>query len=78
MTFQHLTWGGAKYAPPPPVFPPTAQGIKLKLSDFKDTPLRHFLQVKPFRYMATKLQMIPRRIWLQRKVKNQPFVKILS
>ena len=26
-----------------------AQGIKLKLSDFKDTPLRHILQVKPVR-----------------------------
>ena len=25
--------------------PKTAEGIKLKLSDFKDTPLRHFLQV---------------------------------
>ena len=30
--------------------PKTAQGIKLKLSDFKDTPLRHILQVKPVRY----------------------------
>ena len=27
--------------------PKTAQGIKLKLFDFKDTPLRHILQVKP-------------------------------
>ena len=27
--------------------PKTAQGIKLKLSDFKDTLLRHQLQVKP-------------------------------
>ena len=27
-----------------------AQGIKLKLSDFKDTPLRHILQVKPVHY----------------------------
>ena len=26
-----------------------AQGIKLKLSDFKDTLLRHILQVKPVR-----------------------------
>ena len=37
---------------PPPVFPPpsnTARDIKLKLSDFKETPLRHILQVKPFR-----------------------------
>ena len=35
---------------PPPVFlhhPKTAQSVKLKLSDFKDTPLRHILQVKP-------------------------------
>ena len=42
---------GAKY--PPLLFflyhPKTAQGIKLKLSDFKDTPLRHLLQVKPVR-----------------------------
>ena len=29
--------------------PKTAQGIKLKLSDFKDTLLRHILQVKPVR-----------------------------
>ena len=44
-----LPGGGAKYAPL--LFflhhPKTAQGIKLKLSDFKDTPLRHVLQVKP-------------------------------
>ena len=26
-----------------------AQGIKVKLSDFKDTPLKHILQVKPVR-----------------------------
>ena len=41
---------------PPPVFlshPKTAQGIKLKLSDFKDTPLRHLLQVKPVRYILS-------------------------
>ena len=30
--------------------PKTAQGIKLKLFDFKDTALRHILQVKPVRY----------------------------
>ena len=30
-----------------------AQGITLKLSDFKDTPLRHFLQVKPVRYILS-------------------------
>ena len=43
--------GGGGYALPP-VFlhhPKTAQGIKLKLSDFKDTLLRHILQVKPVR-----------------------------
>ena len=43
--------GGAKYTPL--LFflyhPETAQVIKLKLSDFKDTPLRHILQVKPVR-----------------------------
>ena len=42
---------GAKYVPF--LFflhhPKTAQDIKLKLSDFKDTPLRHILQVKPVR-----------------------------
>ena len=30
-----------------------AQGIKLKLSDFKDTPLRHILQVKPVHYILS-------------------------
>ena len=43
--------GGVKYASL--LFflhhPKTAQGIKLKLSDFKDTLLRHILQVKPVR-----------------------------
>ena len=33
--------------------PKTAQGIKLKLSDLKDTPLKHFLQVKPVRYILS-------------------------
>ena len=33
--------------------PKTAQGIKLKRSDFKDTPLRHILQVKPVRYILS-------------------------
>ena len=43
--------GGGKYAPLLFFFlhPKTAQGIKLKLSDFKDTLLRHILQVKPVR-----------------------------
>ena len=39
---------------PPPVFlhhPKTAKGIKMKLSDSKDTPLRHFLHVKPVHYI---------------------------
>ena len=48
-----LSGGEQNTLPPPPVFPPpspkTAQGIKLKLSDFKGTPLRHILQVKPVR-----------------------------
>ena len=42
---------------PPVLFflhhPKMAQGIKLKLSDFKDTPLRHLLQVKPVRYILS-------------------------
>ena len=46
-----LGGGGVKYAPL--LFflyhLKTAQGIKLKLSDFKDTLLRHILQVKPVR-----------------------------
>ena len=33
--------------------PKTAQGINLKLSDFKDTPLRHILQVKPVRLILS-------------------------
>ena len=33
--------------------PKTAQGIKLKLADFKDAPLRYFLQVKPVRYILS-------------------------
>ena len=46
-----LPGGGVKYTPS--LFflhhPKTAQDIKLKLSDFKDTLLRHILQVKPVR-----------------------------
>ena len=48
--------GGGGKIRPPPVFlqhPKTAQGIKLKLSDFKDTPSRYFLQVKPVRYILS-------------------------
>ena len=40
---------------PPPIFllhPKTAKGIKLKLSEFKDTPLGHF-QVKPVSYILS-------------------------
>ena len=33
--------------------PRTAQTIKLKLSDFKDTPLRHFFQVKPVHHVLS-------------------------
>ena len=47
--------GGAKYTPL--LFflhhPKTAQGMNLKLSDFKDTLLRHFLKVKPVRYILS-------------------------
>ena len=44
-----LPQGGDKIRPPLLFFlhhPKTAQGIKLKLSDFKDTLLRHILQFK--------------------------------
>ena len=50
----YLNWEGGNT--PPHVFlhhPKTAKGIKLKLSDFKDTPLRHFLQVKPVCYILS-------------------------
>ena len=33
--------------------PKTDQAIKLKFSDFKDTPLTHLLQVKPVRYILS-------------------------
>ena len=33
--------------------PKTPQGIKLKLSDFKDANLRHILQVKPVHYILS-------------------------
>ena len=51
-----LPGGGGRQNTPPPVFlhhPKTAQGINLKPSDFKDTPLRHFLQVKPVLYILS-------------------------
>ena len=51
LTLSYPGGGGVKYALL--LFflhhPKTAQGIKLKLSDFKDTLLRHILQVKPIR-----------------------------
>ena len=53
LTLSYLGGGGIC---PPPVFlhhPETAQVNKLKLSDFKDTPLRHILQVKPVRYILS-------------------------
>ena len=63
LTLSYLVGGGGKIRPL--LFslhhPKTAQGIKLKLFDFKDTPLRHIFQVKPVVtfwavIMATKLQ----------------------
>ena len=55
LTLSYL--GGGKVRPLPLLFflhhSKTAQGIKLKLSDFKDKPLRHFLQVKPVRYILS-------------------------
>ena len=54
LTLSYL--GGGGKIRPPPVFlhhPKTAQGTKLNLSDFKDTTLRHLLQVKPVRYILS-------------------------
>ena len=63
--------------------PKTAQGIKLKDSDFKDTPLKHLLQVKPVRYILScchgnKVTKGISQNFAPKKVKNQPFAKILS
>ena len=63
--------------------PKTAQGIKLKLSDFKDTPLRQFFQVKPIRYILScchgnKITKGTLQNLAPKKVKTQTFVKILS
>ena len=55
LTLSYL-WGGGGKIRPLLFFlhhPETAEGIKLKLSDFKDTLLRHFLQVKPVRYILS-------------------------
>ena len=50
-----LPWGGGKIRPL--LFflhhPKTAKGINLKLSDFRDTHLRHLVQVKPVRYILS-------------------------
>ena len=55
LTLSYL--GGGQNTPPPLLLflhhLKTAQSSKLKLSDFKDTPLRHFLQVKPVRYILS-------------------------
>ena len=59
MVKTHLTlsYGGGGGGICPLLFflhhPERAQSIKLKLSDFKDTPLRHILQVKPVRYILS-------------------------
>ena len=49
--------GGGRQNTPSLLFffhhPKTAQGIKLKLSNFKDKPLRHILQVKPVHYILS-------------------------
>ena len=50
-----LPRGGGKYAPPPLFLhhPKTAQGIKLKLSDFLKIHLQDILQVKPVRQILS-------------------------
>ena len=53
--------------------PETPQAIKLKISDFKDTYLRHILQVIPVRYIlrcyhGIKITKVPCKIWLNGKV----------
>ena len=60
-----------------------AQGIKLKLSDFKDTPLRHILQVKPVHYILScyngnKITEGTLQDLAPKKSENKPFVKILN
>ena len=48
-------WGGGRFPPPQCLFsfhhPETAQAMKLKLSDFKETCLRHIVQVIPCCYI---------------------------
>ena len=82
----HLTLGGGGKIRPLLFFlhhPKTAQGIMLKLSDFKDTPLRHILQVKPVPYILScchgnKITKGASQNLAPKKIENQPFVKILS
>ena len=54
--------------------PETPQAVKLKLSDFKDTSLRHILKLIPGRYILScyhgnKITKVSCRIWLNRTVK---------
>ena len=52
LTLSYPRWGGGGKICPLLFFlhhPKTAEAIKLKLSDFKDTLLRHILEVKPVR-----------------------------
>ena len=55
LTLFYLGGGGGKIRPL--LFflhhPKTTKGTKLKLSYFKDTPLRHILQVRPVRYILS-------------------------
>ena len=55
--------GWVKYAPL--LFfhhhPKEAQDTKLKLSDFKDTPLTHLLHVKPVRYILSCQNLAPKK-----------------
>ena len=69
--------GGEDSAPSSFIFhhPETSQAIKLKLSDFKDTSLRHIHVVIPVRYIlrcyhGNKITKAPwKKIWLNRRVK---------
>ena len=56
LTLSYLGGGGGQNMPLLLFFlhhPKTAQAINLKLSDFKDTPLTHLLQVKPVCYILS-------------------------
>ena len=63
--------------------PKTSQDIKLKLPDFKDTFLRHILQVRSVLYIlscyhSNKITEGTSQDLAPNKSENQPFVKILS